>query len=161
MVPLKVQGFWTLDDEHEKVEEVISSSASENEDENMDFGLVDLGIGKGKYSHPEFVWDVAPTALTFLDSDKLGVEYENDMFVGDIKYGNLYHFQLDKQRKGLLLDGNLEDKIASKDEIEQAVFGSGFGGITDIEVGPDGALYVLTFDKENGTIYKIISTANG
>jgi aldose sugar dehydrogenase len=32
-------------------------------------------------------------------------------------------------------------------------FGSGFGGITDIETGPDGFLYVLSFD--NGVIYRI------
>lgn len=39
-------------------------------------GLVDFD-SKGKYSTPEFTWDksVAPTALTFLDTDKLGIEY--------------------------------------------------------------------------------------
>ena len=36
--------------------------------------------GNGKYSEPEFVWfdPVAPTGLTFLDSDELGKDYEND-----------------------------------------------------------------------------------
>jgi hypothetical protein len=77
------------------------------------------------------------------------------MFVGDIKYGNLYHFDLDEQRQGLLLDGPLADKIAEDEEIEQLIFGSGFGGITDIDVGPDGYLYVLSFD---GTIYRIMPT---
>ena len=119
-----------------------------------DYDLVDFG-GIGKYSSPEFSWDVAPTALTFLNSDRLGEMYENDMFVGDIKQGNLYRFELDEQRKGLVLDGALADKVGSKDEINQVVFGQGFGGITDIEVGPDGYLYILTFDKKNGTIYKI------
>jgi glucose/arabinose dehydrogenase len=116
--------------------------------------LVTFG-GKGKYSSPEFTFDVAPTALKFLNSDKLGEEYENDMFVGDIKNGNLYHFELDEQRQGLLLDGPLADKVAEDEEIEQVVFGNGFGGITDIDVGPDGYLYVLAFD---GTIYRIVST---
>ena len=43
--------------------------------------------GKGKFSSPEFVWDqpVGPTALLFLASDKLGAEYENDIFVGSKK----------------------------------------------------------------------------
>jgi hypothetical protein len=77
------------------------------------------------------------------------------MFVGDIKNGNLYHFELDEQRQGLLLDGPLADKVAEDEEIEQVVFGNGFGGITDIDVGPDGYLYVLAFD---GTIYRIVST---
>ena len=153
-----IQGFWTLNDEYEKVEKIIvpsESNESNDEGENVDYELVDFD-GKGKYSHPEFVWDVAPTALTFLDSDTLGQQYENDMFVGDAKKGNLYHFELDEQRTGLALDGALADKIGSKDELQQVVFGSGFGVITDIKVGPDdGYLYVLTFDRKMGTIYKI------
>jgi aldose sugar dehydrogenase len=149
-----IQGYWTLDDEWNKGEEVTIPLNAE------DYNLVDFG-GKGQYSSPEFTWDVAPTALKFLNSDKLGKEYENDMFVGDIKNGNLYHFELDKQRTGLLLDGPLADKVASNEEINQAIFAQGFGGITDIEVGPDGYLYILTFGEEDGTIYKIVPTTNG
>jgi glucose/arabinose dehydrogenase len=144
----KIQGIWTLDDVWEKGEVVTPPINSE------DYGLVTFG-GKGKYNSPEFTFDVAPTALKFLNSDKLGNKYENDMFVGDIKNGNLYHFELDEQRQGLLLDGPLADKVAEDEEIEQVVFGNGFGGITDIDVGPDGYLYVLAFD---GTIYRIVST---
>jgi aldose sugar dehydrogenase len=149
-----IQGYWTLDDEWNKGEEVTIPLNAE------DYNLEDFG-GKGQYSSPEFTWDVAPTALKFLNSDKLGKEYENDMFVGDIKNGNLYHFELDKQRTGLLLDGPLADKVASNEEINQAIFAQGFGGITDIEVGPDGYLYILTFGEEDGTIYKIVPTTNG
>jgi glucose/arabinose dehydrogenase len=150
-----IQGFWTLDDEHKKVDEVTSSQIN-----SEDYNLIDFD-GTGKYSSPEFVWDVAPTALKFLNSDSLGKQYKNDMFVGDIKNGNLYHFKLDEQRTGLQLDGlPLADKVGSKDEIQHAVFGQGFGGITDIEVGPDGYLYILTYSKEDGTIYRIVSTEN-
>ena len=149
-----IQGFWTLDDDWNKGEEVVTPLNPK------DYTLIDFG-GKGKYSSPEFTWDVAPTALKFLNSDKLGKQYENDMFVGDIKNGNLYHFDLNQQRTGLLLDGPLADKVASKDEINQAIFAQGFGGITDIEVGPDGYLYILTFGEEDGTIYKIIPTTTG
>jgi glucose/arabinose dehydrogenase len=149
-----IQGFWTLDDDWNKGEEVVTPLNPK------DYTLIDFG-GKGKYSSPEFTWDVAPTALKFLNSDKLGKQYENDMFVGDIKNGNLYHFDLNQQRTGLLLDGPLADKVASKDEINQAIFAQGFGGITDIEVGPDGYLYILTFGEEDGTIYKIVPTTTG
>ena len=149
-----IQGFWTLDDEHKKVDEVISLPIN-----SEDYNLIDFD-GKGQYSSPEFTFDVAPTALKFLNSDTLGKKYENDMFVGDIKNGNLYHFKLNEQRTGLQLDGLLADKIGSKDEIQQAVFGHGFGGITDIEVGPEGYLYILTYSKENGTIYKIVPAKN-
>jgi aldose sugar dehydrogenase len=56
----------------------------------------------------------------------------------------------------LLLDGPLADKVADKGEDQQVIFGHGFGGITDLEVGPDGYLYVLTFDKVDGTIFRIV-----
>ena len=70
--------------------------------------LADFG-GKGKYSAPEFIWEnvVGPTAIKFLGSDKLGKQYENDMFVGDFHNGNLYHFDLDQDRSGLILDARL------------------------------------------------------
>jgi glucose/arabinose dehydrogenase len=150
-----IQGFWMLDDKHNRIGEAISHSISTEEDYN----LIDFD-GKGQYSSPEFVWDVAPTALKFLNSDRLGKQYENDIFVGDIKNGNLYHFELDEQRKGLHLSGSLADKIGIKDEIEQIIFAQGFGGITDIEIGPDGYLYILTYSEENGTIYRIVPAKN-
>jgi hypothetical protein len=61
--------------------------------------LVDFG-GKGKYKVPEFIWfqTVAPTALKFLNSTKLGKQYQNDLFVGDYNNGNLYHFKLSQNR---------------------------------------------------------------
>jgi glucose/arabinose dehydrogenase len=116
--------------------------------------LVDFG-GSGKYSTPEFTWNqtVGPTAIKFLNSDKLGKDYQNDIFVGDIHNGNLYHFDLNKDRKQLLLDGPLKDRIANnQDELKEAILGHGFNGITDIEVGPDGYLYVLSFA---GSIFRI------
>lgn len=112
--------------------------------------------GKGKYSDPEFVWKetVAPTALKFLNSSKLGSQYENTIFVGDVKTGNLYNFKLDSTREGLQLDPPLEDKVAdTPQEIQSIIFGKGFGVITDIQVGSDGYLYILGID---GTIYKIV-----
>jgi len=112
--------------------------------------------GKAKYSDPEFVWKqtVAPTALKFLNSTKLGSQYANTIFVGDVKTGNLYNFKLDADRKQLLLKPPLEDKVAdTPDEIQSAVFGQGFGVITDIQVGPDGYLYILGI---TGNIYRIV-----
>ena len=112
--------------------------------------------GKGKYSDPEFSWTetVGPTKIKFLNSDKLGKSYENDMLVSDIKNGRIYHFDLNDRRDSLVLSGNLTDKVADTDkELNDLIFGSGFGGITDMDVGPDGYLYVLSFG--NGAIYKI------
>ena len=103
--------------------------------------------GKGSYSPPEFVWDqtVGPTDVVFLNSDKLGKNYENDMFVGDFHNGYLYHFNLNNKRTALHLDPPLEDKLArNNDDLEEVISGRGFGGITDLETGPDGYLYVLS-----------------
>ena len=111
--------------------------------------LVDFE-GKGKYSDPEFVWKkaVGPTALKFLNSDTYGKEYQNDMFVADFHNGNIYHFDLNEERTELVLTGDLRDKIADEvDELEGVIFGQGFGGITDLEVGPDGYLYVLSLHQ--------------
>ncbi len=123
--------------------------------ENPSRDLINFG-GKGIYRSPEFVWKqpVGPTALKFLNSDKLGKQYENTMFVGDVNTGNLYNFKLNEDRTGLLLSGPLEGKVANNpDDLKPVIFGHGFGTITDLEVGPDGFLYVLTID---GTIYRIL-----
>jgi hypothetical protein len=105
------------------------------------------------------VWlnTTGPTAIKFLNSDKLGKQYENDMFVADYHGGNIYHFKLNQNRTGLVLNGPLADKVANTpSETQQGgiIFAKGFGAITDLEVGPyDGYLYVLTFD---GSIYRIV-----
>jgi glucose/arabinose dehydrogenase len=104
--------------------------------------------GKGKYSDPELTWlhpRIGLTALKFLKSDRLGEQYENDMFVGDWVDGRLYHFDLNQNRTELYLKEPLEDRIAdTPDELKGITLGAGFGGITDMEVGPDGYLYVLS-----------------
>jgi aldose sugar dehydrogenase len=150
----KIQGIWTVSEAGKKGKVVPPMP-------NPDDGLVDFG-GKGKYSDPELTWadSFGLTDLKFLNSDKLGKQYENDIFVGDIGYGNIYHFKLDQNRTGLFLDGPLADKVVNKGEDEKAVFAHGFGGITDIEVGPDGYMYILTFDKVDGTIFRIVPKDN-
>ena len=104
--------------------------------------------GTSMYRSPELTWYQPPPGLTgikFLDSDKLGKNYENDMFVGDFHNGNIYHFKLSHDRTRLQLDPPLQDKIANNlEETRNVIFGEGFGGITDLEVGPDGYLYVLS-----------------
>ena len=114
--------------------------------------------GKGNYSDPEFVWSdtVGPTAIKFLHSDRLGKEYENDVFVSDITQGNIYHFDLDINRTQLVLEGALADRVSNNDtENEDIIFGEGFGGISDLEVGPyDGYLYIVSLG--HGSIYRIV-----
>jgi aldose sugar dehydrogenase len=115
--------------------------------------------GKGKYSDPELVWmdTEGPTAAKFLVSDKLGTQYENDLFVGDVHNGRIYHFDLNEDRTELVLEGPLADKIIDTPTIEEfsnIIFGEDFGGITDLEIGPDGYLYVVSIGQ--GAIYRIV-----
>lgn len=119
------------------------------------YGLVTFN-GSGIYSDPEFVWNntVSPTSLLFFDSDTFGPVYKNDMFVGDYKFGRIYHFELNTERNALFLDGSLSDKVADSDsELQSNIFGEGFGVPTDLEIGPDGMLYISSL--RDGTVYRI------
>lgn len=134
------------------VQGLLSSEENEGvEDED----LVDFD-GRGQYSDPEFVWQepVGVTAIKFFNSTALGEQYENDLFVGDINDGTLYHFDLNESRTELVLDGLLVDKVADDDmELNSVIFAAGLGSITDIEVGPDGYMYVLLY---GGDLIRIV-----
>ncbi len=118
-------------------------------------------FGGSHYRDPVFSWRNSQgiTDIEFLQSARLGDEYANSVFVGDFNNGNLYHFTPDRERDGLSLDSGgsseLSDLVADNDEeLEAVIIGRGFsGGITDIETGPDGYLYVLTF---GGSLYRIV-----
>lgn len=74
----------------------------------------------------------------------MGKNYKNDIFVGDFHTGNLHHFDVRSGRAELLLEKPLLDRIVnSTAELKNTIFGTGFGGITDLEVGPDGYLNLL------------------
>jgi aldose sugar dehydrogenase len=111
----------------------------------------------GTYSDPEFVWNITSglTALKFLTSSKYGEEYTNDLLVGDFHNGYLYHFGLNEYRTSLALNGPILDKTANNiEELQEIILGKGFLGVTDIEVGPDGYLYIVSYG--GGSIWRII-----
>jgi aldose sugar dehydrogenase len=145
----KVQGIW-----YDKGGNINYTA------EDTPTGLLDFN-GKGKYSNPEFTWEIddyGPTALKFLNSDKIGEEYENDMFVGEVHHGYLYHFELNEDRSQLSFDDSLSDKVLDDEkELGDIIFGQGFeGGITDLEVGPDGYLYIVSgIWSGEGKIYRV------
>jgi aldose sugar dehydrogenase len=151
---VSAQGIWRVDaDRH--------GQSSLNPDNLVTFD------NRGKYSAPEFIWEesVGPTALKFLHSDRLGKQYENDLFVSDIRHGRLYHYDLNQNRTQLVLTGELEDKVVERKRegtkdtsIDDIIFGDRFGGITDLEIGPDGYLYVVSFGK--GAIYRIVPASD-
>jgi plastocyanin len=114
--------------------------------------------GTGKYYDPIFEWfiSIGVTDLVFIPSDKLGKEYEGNLFVGDINSGYLYRFILNENRTGLLLNDSLSDGVASNDieKLEAALGKMNGGGITDLEIGPDGLVYIVS---SNGKIMRLES----
>ncbi|MDN5845636.1 MAG: PQQ-dependent sugar dehydrogenase [Candidatus Nitrosocosmicus sp.] len=125
-------------------------------------------LGDAKYSDPEFSWNttVGVTDAKFFFSDKLGKQYENNPFVGDINNGYIYRFILNTERNAIEINsssygGNLETmankQVNNPKEVIPIIFGSRFGGIADLKVGPDGYLYVLTYF---GEIYRIMPKSN-
>jgi len=136
----------------QQVQGLASQETSFSESDLEDFN------GKGHYADPKLVWvnTAGPTAVKFLNSAQLGTTYENDMFVGDVHNGRIYHFDLTADRKDLVLPPELSSRVIEKPSspgVSNIVFGDGFGGVTDLEVGPDGNLYVVSIGL--GSIFQI------
>jgi glucose/arabinose dehydrogenase len=116
------------------------------------------------YSDPVLSWldTVGLTDIEFYTSSELGDRYRNNIFVGDINNGNLYFFEVNETRNGLKLgapnqESGLSDLVVDNDDdLSLVTFGTGFNGITEIETGPDGSLYLLSFG--DGSLYKISKT---
>ncbi|MBI5697784.1 MAG: PQQ-dependent sugar dehydrogenase [Thaumarchaeota archaeon] len=110
------------------------------------------------YSDPEFSWErpVAPTGIAF-GTEKLG--QSDKVFVGDCNNGNIYRFKLDSERMGFVFESpELSDNVLNIDEpMDEILFGTNFGCVTDIEQGRDGFLYIVSLSK--GVIYRIIPAA--
>lgn len=137
------------------------------EDDLLENGIFDesalVSFGNGQYADPKFVWEwpAGLTALKFLNSHRLGDDYANNMFVGDINNGLLYRFTLNEARDAIFINDTyvgdieaLEDNtIEDPRENQPLIFAQGFGGITDLQVGPDGYLYVLSY---TGSLFRIL-----
>jgi len=165
---LKVQGIWSIHNRTQLYpqgvvppyrgyfEGIYNKITNDNIIDLSD--LVDFQ-GRGKYSDPEFIWNmtVGVTAIKFFHSDKLGEEYRDDLFVADSNLGNIYHFDLNTNRTELEFHGAIVDRMVhslERAELDPILFGQGFGSVTDLEVGPDGYLYVVSYNK--GKIFKIV-----
>ena len=73
--------------------------------------------------------------------------------------------RFDNDNVGSSSSSGLLDKVAdNKAEVAAVTLATGFRGITDIKTGPDGLLYILTFDEKSrgeGKIYRISSASGG
>lgn len=109
------------------------------------------------YHDPQFTWwrTVAPTGLAFAKSQEYG-KYQNNLFVGDCNNGNIYRFELNQKRDGFVFNSpQLQDKVVNTgDSMDEIIFGTGFGCVSDVITGPDGLLYIVSLT--DGTIYRIV-----
>jgi aldose sugar dehydrogenase len=117
------------------------------------FNITDLELfnGSAKYYDPVFEWriSIGVTDLVFVPSDTLGEKYKGNLFVGDVNSGYLYRFHLNQNRTGLSLNGSLSDGVADNniEKVETVFAKINSGGINDLEIGPDGLLYVVSAHK--------------
>ena len=113
---------------------------------------------RGHYEEPKLVWTKSTglTAIIFLDSDRLGDQYRNDIFVGSVHNGHIYHFELNSQRNDIAVPQALTKRLIQNPinvGAENVIFASGLGGVTDLTVGPDSYLYIVSISQ--GKIFRI------
>lgn len=118
------------------------------------------GYSDYEYADPKFSWE-KPIGITGLDfAESIMFEkYDNWLFVADSNNGNIYKFELNNERTDFIFtNSHLQDQvfdITDNDEsMNEILFGTNFGLISDIKFGPDGALYVVSL--LDGIIYRII-----
>ena len=117
------------------------------------------------YSDPEFSWEL-PIGITALDfaEGPLFSKYAGWLFVADSNNGNIYLLKLNKERNGFEFQSeHLKDLTVNIDpkntygnfheSMDEIMFGTNFGLISDLKFGPDGSLYVVSLME--GTIYRV------
>ncbi len=125
-------------------------------------------LPESRQNDPAFSWRnvVPPAALAFVPKDSaLGEHYEGDLIVGSAVQratnpGHLYLFHLNKKRDAFVFnDPALSDTVADNLALDDftteggdILFGLNFGIVTDMQTGPDGALYLI---GPAGTVRKI------
>lgn len=135
----------------------------DSRDPNTPDELVDLIMNTSTYSDPEFSFadTIGVTSIQFLAGSALGPAYDDAVLVGDSfgrsgppDNGNLYLLRLNEARDGFVLSGDLADLVEDPgDDLDQILFGVDLGPVTDIEIDPDGFVYVLSL---NGDIHRIV-----
>jgi len=118
------------------------------------------------HKDPELSWkfEVAPAGIGFMRTSALGLEYQNNLFMGGartfLQGGHLFRFKLTADRANIAVDDpRLADRVADNvckfdiTESESLLFGRNFGIVTDLLTGPNGNLFVVSLT--NGLIYEI------
>jgi glucose/arabinose dehydrogenase len=128
-----------------------SRDATYGGNNNTAYNASDLTmLTNAAYADPVLSWlsPIAPTCLAFLTSDKFGPAERDKLIMGDVNTGQIYLFEPNGARNGLVLTGGAADLVAdTAAEANVFSFGSGWGISTDMQLGPDGYLYVVSFTQ--------------
>ncbi|MCH7944955.1 MAG: PQQ-dependent sugar dehydrogenase [Armatimonadetes bacterium] len=108
------------------------------------------------YQDPLFSWlqPIGVTAIQFLSGIKFGPAERDRVLVGDNNTGQLFLFEPNAGRDGVVPRTGTADLVADNaTERNQYAVGSGWGITTDLQIGPDGYLYVASLTQ--GAVYRI------
>jgi glucose/arabinose dehydrogenase len=107
---------------------------------NYDGTKIGIGTAAPGYEQPEFYWDpsIAPSGLAIYDG-RMFPEWKGDFIVGSLKFELVSRLRRDAS-----------GKIT---EVER-MFRRAFGRIRDVNVAPDGSIWLLT-DEDNGAIVRL------
>jgi glucose/arabinose dehydrogenase len=149
----KVQGIWNVENETYRGKEELAPA-----------NLFDYG-GRGAYKLPQLAWNgtIGITDLKFFNSTMFGPDYENHLLVADVG-GRIYDLQLDSNRSSLIVSGKLSNRLVdTAGEMDEKILASNLGIISDLEIGPEGYLYVVSNsgkfsgpDDGSGSILRIL-----
>lgn len=96
---------------------------------------------------PLFSWltPIGVTSIQFLRSARFDSNLRDQAVVGESNNGQLYLFRLKSTRDDFDLTGALADRVAdSAAERNSLTWGTNWGIVTDLKIGPDGYLYVVS-----------------
>lgn len=107
---------------------------------NYDGTKIGIGTAAPGYEQPKFYWDpsIAPSGLAIYDGSMFP-EWKGDFLVGALKFQLVSRLTRDASGKFI--------------EVER-MFKRGFGRIRDVDVAPDGSIWLLT-DEDNGEIIRL------
>lgn len=102
--------------------------------------VADGETARAGLEQPRHHWtpSIAPSGLAFLTSDRYGVDWRGNLFVGSLKFGHLARL--------VLRDGRVVSEHKLLADLGQR--------IREVRQGPDGLLYVLT-DARNGQLIRL------
>ncbi len=132
-------------------------NATYTENNNTAFDASDLVmLPNAYYADPIFSWrtPIGVTSICFLRSARFDGGTRDQAVVGENNNGQLYFFVMNSARDDFVLSGALADRVAdSTTERNMSRWGTNWGVVTDLKIGPDGYLYVCSLFA--GRVYRV------